>query len=98
MTRELRDRFNHDIKAVKAILRRWDPIGVFNDTEDAAPADEYDSYAPRILSLLYSGASAAEVAAHLNDVRTNSIGLPPHPNIDEGIAAELVRLPFAKRS
>jgi hypothetical protein len=33
-----------DIRAVEAMLRRWDPIGV--ERGSMAPADEYDGYAP----------------------------------------------------
>ena len=42
-----------DIRIAESILRRWDPIGV--EPGKFAPADEYDSYAPHIVSMVNSG-------------------------------------------
>ena len=44
------------IRAVEAVLRRWDPIGV--EPGISGPADEYDSYAPHIVSMVLGGASS----------------------------------------
>ena len=38
------------VRAVEEILRRWDPIGV--EAGKLAPLDEYDRYAPHIVSLV----------------------------------------------
>jgi hypothetical protein len=38
-----------EISVVADILRRWDPINVQPGT--VGPADEYDSYAPHIVSM-----------------------------------------------
>lgn len=61
-----------EVRAVEGILRRWDPIGVQPGT--VAPADEYDSYAPHIVSMVKGGCSVEELAAHLERL---SMGLGP---------------------
>src|SRR5439155_13174662 len=43
------------ISAVQDILKRWDPIGV--RPGEVAPADEYDGYAPHIVSMVAGGCS-----------------------------------------
>jgi hypothetical protein len=46
------------IPDVQAMLRTWDPIGVFGfGGDERAYHDEYDSYAPSVLSLLLRGGS-----------------------------------------
>ena len=80
------------IPDVQAILRAWDPIGVFSLPDDRPwPSDEYDSYAPAVLSLLMRGATEEQVADHLEALRTESMGLQTHRGADEATAAELVR-------
>jgi hypothetical protein len=53
---------------------RWDPIGV----ADAFPAtwDEYDAYAPRVVAVLRGGGDADAVAAELDAIARDVIGLP----------------------
>ncbi len=97
MKRELRRRFNHDVDLVKTILRRWDPIGVFPDWNGGPALDEYDSYAPQLLSLLYSGASTEEIADRLENLRTGDMGMPPRRGRDEQVAEELVALALISR-
>ena len=75
------------IRAVEAVLRRWDPIGV--EPGIPGPADEYDSYAPHIVSLVLGGASACDVAVHLDKLRTQSIGLSADLASDEAFALEV---------
>src|SRR5260221_10353372 len=83
--------FSADLECVKAVLRLWDPIGVFPDW--CRPArDEYDSYAPRLLSSICSGAPAAALAADLEHIRTVSMGLRPHPEDALETAGRLVAL------
>jgi hypothetical protein len=70
------------------VLRRWDPLdlapGAF------APLDEYDSYAPHVVSLLAAGGSAAQVADHLERLRTGAMGLASDRARDLAVAEELV--------
>jgi hypothetical protein len=76
------------INAVESILRRWDPIGVAPG--EFAPADEYDSYAPHIVSMLAGASSVVELADHLEHIRTVSIGLPADRDRDMACATQLV--------
>jgi hypothetical protein len=62
-----------DIRLVEAILRRWDPIGVEPGT--VAPPDEYDDYAPHIVSMVKSGCTVEELAAHLEHLGFETMGL-----------------------
>lgn len=78
------------MRHVEEVLRRWDPIGVARG--DLAPADEYDSYAPHVVSLLSGGTSVTELAGHLEHVRTVTIGLAADPARDTKCAEELIRL------
>jgi hypothetical protein len=76
------------VNRVQGILRRWDPIGV--QPGELAPADEYDSYAPHIVSLVTQGCSVAQLARHLEELRTDAIGLEANPERDNEIANEIV--------
>ena len=76
------------IRAVQAVLRRWDPIGVAPD--EFAPSDEYDSFAPHIVSMLAGGSSVVALAKHLEHIRTESIGLPAGRDRDMACAEELM--------
>lgn len=73
--RRLKRAMIEDIRIVEEILRRWDPIGVEPGT--VAPADEYDSYAPRIVSMVKSGCTAEVLAAHLDFLGSEVMGLGP---------------------
>ncbi len=64
-----------DIRLVEKILRRWDPIGV--EPGSVAPADEYDSYAPRIVSMVKSGCTLDELANRLEHLGSETMGLGP---------------------
>jgi hypothetical protein len=76
------------LRAVEAVLRRWDPIDVLPG--DVAPADEYDSYAPGVVSMLAGGCSVAELAIHLERIRTETMGLGADRRRDTAFAEELV--------
>jgi hypothetical protein len=91
MPRHLRKRFDRDVEAVKAILREWDPIGVFPNCEDG-PRDEYDSYAPQVLSLLYAAKPAEDIANHLDHLRAHDMRMPKQHEQDFAIATRLVSL------
>jgi hypothetical protein len=76
------------IGKVEAVLRRWDPIGVLPGK--VAPADEYDSYAPHIVSLVQRGGSVEQLVAHLSHLRTQTMGMPANPELDSKAAKEIV--------
>ena len=76
------------VRHVEEALRRWDPIA--GTPGAGAPADEYASYAPQIVSLLRGGASVTDVSAHLEHVRTVTIGLPADRTRDTECAEELI--------
>ena len=81
-----------DIRLVQAILRRWDPIGV--EPGSVARADEYDSYAPHIVSLVKGGCTAEELASHLEHLGSETMGLGPSNPLSQAhslkFAAEIV--------
>ena len=60
----------------------WDPIGVRGEPH---ARDEYDSYVPEVYSLLQSGASAEQIAAHLDKIATERMGL--NSNIKHSLLA-----------
>lgn len=76
------------IRTVEEILRRWDPIGVEPGT--VAPSDEYDSYAPAIVSLVGRGCSLDDLAAYLHSVRTETIGVGEDQDSDRKFASEII--------
>jgi hypothetical protein len=76
------------VAKVQEILRRWDPIGV--QPGELAPADEYDSYAPRIVSMAAQGCSREQLCAHLGTFRTDTIGVGPNHQKDWEIAGEII--------
>jgi len=92
MKREMRRRVDRDIELVKAVLRRWDPIGVLPNADVSSARDEYDTYATQILSLLYSRASRTGLAERLGELRTVSMGMPEVRLRDEEAAEELLAL------
>jgi hypothetical protein len=64
-----------EIRAVEAILRLWDPIGV--EPGSVAPADEYDSYAPYLVSMARNGCTLDEVTSRLEYLASETMGLGP---------------------
>jgi len=76
------------VRRIEARLREWDPIGAM--VGEGSPVDEYDSYAPQIVSLLTAGASESELAAHLAQLRAVTIGLPPDPSRDLECAQKIL--------
>ncbi|GAB3041856.1 hypothetical protein GCM10027285_29420 [Oleiagrimonas citrea] len=70
---KLKDAAIKDIRLVEDILRQWDPIGV--EPGALAPADEYDSYAPHIASMVKSNCTVETLAAHLEHLGTETMGL-----------------------
>jgi len=69
---------------------------VFPNWESSPARDEYDSYAPQLLSMLYSNKPLSEIADRLETLRTNTMGLPRRRQRDEAIASQLLQLKLAK--
>ena len=84
------DRAMERVSRVQEILRRWDPIGV--RPGESAPADEYDSYAPHIVSMVARGCSLDELCTHLENISVETIGVGPDPTRDREIANEILDL------
>lgn len=93
-TNALKDAAMADIRAVEAVLRRWDPINV--EPGFAAPADEYDRYAPQLVSMVRNGASLDELTAHLEYIAVETMSLGPSTaksrEWSRGIAAEIIAI------
>ena len=78
-----------NIRIVEAILRRWDPVGV--KPGQFAPADEYDSYAPHVVSMVAGGCSPEDLAAHLEYLSINTLGVGSNCSASAKFAAEIIR-------
>lgn len=76
-TRDLKKRAMASIAKVEATLREWDPLSLAPG--EMAPLDEYDSYAPRIVSMIERGCSTEELAAHLRGLMPADIPVALHP-------------------
>ena len=85
--------FRHDatskLRIVEGILRRWDPVGV--QPGKFAPEDEYDGYAPQIVSMVEGGCSSETLAAHLEDLSVHTIGVGSNLRASAKFAAEILR-------
>ncbi len=80
-----------DLRTVQEILQQWDPIGVIESLkEDGLPPNEYDSYAPAILTMLTQGTSVEKIIDHLGIIQKVSMGLGPWADRDRRIATILV--------
>jgi hypothetical protein len=77
------------VRVVEGILRRWDPIGVEPGT--MAPADEYDSYAPHMVSMVNAGCTVDDLTAHLEELALSTIGVGSNPVRSRKFAAEIIR-------
>lgn len=76
------------VARVEEILRKWDPIGV--QPGELAPADEYDSYAPHIVSMVARGCSREQLRAHLAALRPGITGLDGDHETDWEIAGDII--------
>ena len=69
----------HDINKIAVVeeaLRKWDPIGVIQDLiEDGMPPNEYDSYAPTVLSHVISATERDYIANYLAQIRSVQMSL-----------------------
>jgi hypothetical protein len=76
------------IRLVEEILRRWDPIGVEPGT--IAPADEYDSYAAHIVSMVEGGCAVEELASHLGNLASVTMGVGSNLKSNATFAAQMI--------
>ncbi len=76
------------VQVVKAILRRWDPMDLAPG--EFAPSDEYDSYAPHIVSLVSQGCSVEQLLGHFQKLRTGMVCMRDNPKRDMDIASEII--------
>jgi hypothetical protein len=77
------------IRVVESVLRRWDPAGV--QPGRFAPADEYDSYAPHIVSMIEGGCTADALIAHLEHLSIEVLDVGPNLRASTKFAAEIMR-------
>lgn len=77
-----------NVEVVQAILRRWDPMDLAPG--EFAPADEYDSYAPHIVSLVAQGCSVEQILDHLQRLRSGMVCMRENPKHDIEIAGEIL--------
>lgn len=64
----------------------WDPIGVAS-----SPArDEYQGYLPKVFAMLQEGLDASSIAAYLDNVATESMGLGTNPEHSRRVAGLLL--------
>ena len=68
------------VMAASSVLRHdWDPIG---GGEIDLPADEYLSYAPRIVGMLEHGAPDSEIAAELKRLEDGPLAVSSGRNLE----------------
>jgi len=60
----------------QVLLEEWDPIGI---RDEPLARDEYDSYLGHIHDLLARDASEHQIAKHLNQIETVSMGCSKRP-------------------
>ncbi|RDV00214.1 hypothetical protein [Trinickia dinghuensis] len=65
----------------------WDPIGV---AYSPAARDEYQGYLPKVFATLQEGVDATSVAAYLDSVAAESMGLNANPEHSKRVAELLV--------
>ena len=85
-----REAVSAEISRVCELLRGWDPLNV--DPGVFGPADEYDSYAPRIVALLANNSTMDALRMHLHELRTDVLGMPADAAADRALARALLRL------
>ena len=75
------------ISAIRTVLMSdWDPIGC------GVPDDEYDSYIPGIYLLIQLQSDVEILAAYLQYVETESIGLRARPEVNHRVSKILLKL------
>ncbi len=74
---------------LRYLLNHWDPIGVYDETENYPP-DEYDCLIAPVLSRLAAGASAADLGQFLWFEVEDHFGIDPEPSRPDLLAGRLV--------
>ena len=76
-SRAVRDRIR---RGSAALREHWDPIG--GGQMPDLPPDEYENYAPHIITLIREGADDFKLVAHLRELERVAMGLRPSPPDD----------------
>lgn len=76
------------VRVVEGIIRKWDPLGLRPGA--VVPANEYDRYAPPIVSMVLAGASIDALARHLAAIATDSTGSGAVESRDHEVAREII--------
>lgn len=75
------------------LLNEWDPIGVKSNPKAKT---EYDTYALRIVGMLYNGTDEAKITAFLKDLIVNNFGLNYDEKLTKIISKKLISIPTKK--
>ena len=68
-------------REMRDLLNEWDPIGVYQDPDDApGDLDEYNDLNGPLLFRLRAGASADDIGEYLLTTLRRSYGLNPNPD------------------
>ena len=74
-----------EVGAEEEISRRWDPIGV--QPGIAAPLDEYNRYAPHIVTMVTAvAATTTDLATHLEFIASVTMGVGPSTAAAQGLS------------
>ena len=65
----------------------WDPIGV---APNAVTRDEYQRYLPEVFAMLQGGVGVSPIAAYLDNVATERMGLNGNPGHSKRVAEFLL--------
>ena len=65
----------------------WDPIGI---APNPVTRDEYQRYLPEVFSMLQEGAGVSPIAAYLDNVATERMGLNGNPGHSRRVAEFLL--------
>jgi hypothetical protein len=88
---QVRARIRGELDVIRGFLREWDPIGVIPTLiEDGHPPSEYDSYADGVHALLSQGGDETRLTAHLQQLRTEAMGLPAALERDRDTAKRIL--------
>ncbi len=82
--------YTQRLKFVEQVLfNDWDPIGVNDAGIDAF--DEYDNYAPKIVTMWFEGALNEDaLVEYLLEMETKNMGLPGNEELARHVAEKLV--------
>uniref|UniRef100_A0A486XT63 Uncharacterized protein n=1 Tax=Rheinheimera sp. BAL341 TaxID=1708203 RepID=A0A486XT63_9GAMM len=73
----------------EAVHKEWDPIGVYEYSEEMG---EYDGYVPNLCQLLLDGGTEDQVFSFLWAVETDSMGLTGDEQATRKFSKRLVKL------